>query len=413
MAARPPRGSSVPIPEEVAAFVSFEHGPVTAVHVVGAEPGEPRLPVAMAVPADLSLVADGPDPQVGSACALDPATAVVAAVGEVVERTVAQAAPPSVRRRWLDAPDVSVDPERLRARGPGPADAIDRDLRRDDVLAWTEGTDLATGAPRWVPTQLVRLGSPPPDEPHGAVSTSSGLAAGRDLDRATTGAVWELVERDAVMCTWRTRTPPPRIPAHRWPEAAVHAASELALRSGAELVLLDLSAWTGLPVVMGAARSAEVGLVLGAAAAGDPARAATKAAIECVHTWRWAWRLRLAGVEVDPEEVQDFRDHVALHADPAHRHLGAWLFDGPDDGPPTAAVAPGWRALGAALAARDVEVVLADLTTPEVAGLGWRVVRAVAPDLAWLDVGAATYLHRPRLRALGAGPLSADPHPFP
>jgi ribosomal protein S12 methylthiotransferase accessory factor len=89
--------------------------------------------------------------------------------------------------------DAAVDPAML-----APAAAVPgwSDLR----LAWREAVDLATGAPRLVPTHAVHC-PPPGGEPLGLAVvpwTSSGLAAHPDRDAALLHALLELCERDQL-----------------------------------------------------------------------------------------------------------------------------------------------------------------------------------------------------------------------
>jgi hypothetical protein len=62
------------------------------------------------------------------------------------------------------------------------------------------------------------------------------------------------------------------------------------------------------------------------------------------------------------------------------------------------------------------------VTSPDLAALGLWVMRVLAPDLCWLDVGHRyRSLGRPRLTDPGAVPadlspragLNPEPHPFP
>ncbi len=65
-----------------------------------------------------------------------------------------------------------------------------------------------------------------------------------------------------------------------------------------------------------------------------------------------------------------------------------------------------------------VEVVVVDVTSPDVAAAGFHVVRVLTPDLCLLDVEASARFHgRPRLlreaRRAGVERLNPLPHPFP
>ena len=57
--------------------------------------------------------------------------------------------------------------------------------------------DLATNEPTWIPAALVAL-----TDEHGALATSSGLAASPSVVTALLRGLQEVVERDAFMATW-------------------------------------------------------------------------------------------------------------------------------------------------------------------------------------------------------------------
>jgi YcaO-like protein with predicted kinase domain len=67
-------------------------------------------------------------------------------------------------------------------------------------MMWIEGTDLFTGAAKWLPFDLVHLNHTVPAPPGNGVflSTSNGLASGNHRLEAIVHAVTEIVERDAA-----------------------------------------------------------------------------------------------------------------------------------------------------------------------------------------------------------------------
>jgi ribosomal protein S12 methylthiotransferase accessory factor len=82
----------------------------------------------------------------------------------------------------------------------------------DSELGWLEAVELPVRSPVWVPASLVFLnfaGQQPQD--HLTPPTSSGTAAGADLDHALLSGVLEVIERDAFLVTWLNRLPVPAL----------------------------------------------------------------------------------------------------------------------------------------------------------------------------------------------------------
>lgn len=76
---------------------------------------------------------------------------------------------------------------------------LGRSQARDQKQAWVGGWDLLAEAPIWVPYDLVHLSFiEPPVLPRLYVPDSNGLASGNCLLEATTHALCELIERDAM-----------------------------------------------------------------------------------------------------------------------------------------------------------------------------------------------------------------------
>lgn len=79
----------------------------------------------------------------------------------------------------------------------------------DLVLAWVEGTNLVNDAPVWVPYDLVHCNFLADYVKHGPfLITSNGLASGNTLLEATSHAICEVIERDAIYL-WKLLTTNP------------------------------------------------------------------------------------------------------------------------------------------------------------------------------------------------------------
>jgi ribosomal protein S12 methylthiotransferase accessory factor len=79
-------------------------------------------------------------------------------------------------------------------------------------LLWIKAMEFGSDQPVWVPASLAYLAQPG-DQPQDflCTSTSSGFAAGPDLEWALRNAILELLEREAFMITWLNRLRVPEI----------------------------------------------------------------------------------------------------------------------------------------------------------------------------------------------------------
>jgi ribosomal protein S12 methylthiotransferase accessory factor len=140
-----------------------------------------------------------PTRSAGGGVARDPDLAATAAVAEALERWAASVAQLPLRRastvpagQRVGLADWSLHSPTQRSAAAFPHVAAYPD---DEWL--TAVYDLGSNATRWVPAALVSL-----TEQHGALATSSGLAADPSVTRALLRATQELVERDAYITTW-------------------------------------------------------------------------------------------------------------------------------------------------------------------------------------------------------------------
>jgi len=350
--------------------------------------------------------------------------AVAAALGEAVERYCANwagglervtASHDELRRRGERAVDplsLVLYSERQYAADGFPFRPFGRDLR----VTWARGASLTTGAPTWLPASQVYINwrsDSPGGEPPLHFHNYAGVQAGPSLEFALASGIEELVERDATMCWWANRHP---LPALVLPERLRALWAGPPADAGVRAWAIHLDNEFGIPVVAGIVDDRAEGiLTVGFAARADPAEAVLKA-------WGEALVLQEGSHDLDrPEERcavrellrrhnqggdylkawradrsyldayrDDFRDVVQLlcqqqiNLDPrARARVSPWL--DVDEGRPLGAVgALGDRDLSTyqrRLEARGYEVLYADLTTPDVAACGLRVVRVVAPGL--------------------------------
>ncbi|MGH2499342.1 MAG: YcaO-like family protein [Candidatus Limnocylindria bacterium] len=283
------------------------------------------------------------------------------------------------------------------------------------------GFSLLTAEPIWVPAQLAYFKRCQDDAPLGELTTT-GLAAGVSIEDAIRRGLCEVIERDAVMLTWLLRV---RAPALSLSEPALAPASALAALlggAGRELRVFDVTTDLRLPAFLAIIRTdGTPAIAAGAACSPPPAQAVEKAILEAAHARFQGRRVvrrgrrRLAGS--DFREVTSFSSRSELYAQPemgrAVDHL--WAVE------PSVMLRPPGSIRHALTRLQEigVEPVGVDVTCAEVARLGLRVARVIAPGLQPMEArfDARRYAAK-RFPALVGVPgwwaeLNSLPHPIP
>jgi ribosomal protein S12 methylthiotransferase accessory factor len=208
--------------------------------------------------------------------------------------------------------------------------------------------------------------------------------------------------------------------------------------SGSSVTVFNITLDVGVPTILSVLQSQSPeapAFVFAASAEVDPEHAVRKSLEELAHTRRLARSLKTTRSCFVPaptyDNVVDQDDHVHLYCDHAHTPLADFLFAsdrriGFDEINNLATGDPqqDLEALLKKVRSVNHRVLITDLTTPDVRGLGLRVVRAVIPGFHPLFIGH-------EIRALGGSRLwevpqklgykgitreSGDnpaPHPYP
>lgn len=308
-------------------------------------------------------------------------------------------------------------------------------------VRWTPAVDQVSGATVHVPACRVFIpyyfvagtGDSPIDQP-----ISTGLACHGTWADAALGAVCEVIERDAALIAWQAMMSPPQVRI----ETLSDANYDLVRRFeavGDEVALLDITLDHGVPTFLSVLRSRRAGapaLVCAPATALDPEIAVRKSLEELAHTRRYCqWVITNAPrLEPDPPEylaVHDQRSHLNFYVDRANAHHADFLFTGSTrrEFSDLANHATGDAAIDLARVVERIagvghRVLLAELTTPEIAALGLAVVRAVIPGFHSLHMGFSLraqggqrlWTTPQRLGHRGvtvAGGDNPAPHPYP
>jgi len=403
---------------------------------------EASLPNCACALASAARTLGAPTVEYGSGAHPDPLRARAAALGEAIERYAAIFLPHDAIRATTARAlgERAVRPSRFAL-----FDATQFEIpyfplvpfTEDTPTTFVEGVDLADGSPALLPAELVFLRRPPSAHRPIGYATSSGLACGPTEDEAILAALFELVERDAVMIAWKCRLSLPRLD---WSDDTALSALDRRFfaATGLQVSVLDASHFLDLPVTISVLHGPErsgAALAVGAAAAATVGDAWLKAVAESFGVYRWLRQRAREERErppVEPDAIESFDEHMLFYAADERTELAAFL-DRSAERRPTAAVAAlegstpraQIEALVSRLGRHGGSAYAVDVTSPDVRELGVSVARVIAPELCALDVShRARYLGGQRLRTaayeaglsetpLGLSDLNPWPHPFP
>lgn len=401
--------------------VEFDHPPRDDDSILGADIA--TASVGRLLPQDVET---DPDPEAGGK-GRTVAEGVQTAVGEFTERYCALW--PSAVHDYrtveatyadLAASDASVpdfecvapfDPETVREFGAEPFD-------RTTEVEWAAGTDLLGGGETFVPVPLVSLGESTGGDPY-FFTSSSGLACGPDLASALCGAIYEYVERDAVMRSWYRQDPPTRLSLDEWP--ALERERRRLGNDFGEYRLCRFETESEFHTLGGVyvdERDRAPKFLFGASAALDFEEAVRDALVEATQGLR-SMKTSLAYEgprDVPSPNVLNLDENFKYYSRPENFEEVSLFFDGPK------VVAPDResrtfqtpeRELDAcldALEAVGATPVAYDLTTAGVESTGLRVVRVVVPELVALCPPGLPPVAHP---VFAGDDLVERGHPFP
>ena len=304
-------------------------------------------------------------------------------------------------------------------------------------VRFVEGFALDDGSPAFVPSQLTYMSGWFPDEERIGLATSNGLACGATLEEAILAALYEVVERDAVMLAWKNSL---SLPLLDWSDDEEIAAVDRRVfaPTGLRYSVLDGSAFFGVPVAIGVVHGPpdeQTALGIGGGAGPTVSVAWLKALAEAFGVRRWLSLTTLENPEgplPEAADVKSFDDHMLFYAHHERAGLAAFL-DASERRTPTPGVTtiPGdtpraqITELLRRLARRGCSAYVVDVTSPDVSSIGLHVVRVLVPELCALDVvHSARFLGGRRLyraayevglsdRSYRFEDLNPLPHPFP
>jgi ribosomal protein S12 methylthiotransferase accessory factor len=302
---------------------------------------------------------------------------------------------------------------------------------------WVEAKSLMTGEKAYFPACMVYVPyfkNRNRESDYFAVSVSSGQACHTDRDKALLSGLCEIIERDAFMITWMRRIPPKRVEYKQDPAMAA-LYQQYFESSNLELHVFDITLDIKVPTMFCVAAGEGLkGPFIAVGASTRPAEreALIKAMKESVQGAAWArelmWTRADFRVEPDYGNIVNFEDHVRLYCEPEmlphmdfilRTHRTRLLEADPGPKPPRREVEICLEQLKAA----GLEAFVVDLTTPEIAELGFYVPKVVVPGLTHLTaihrmpaLATPRYYQVPEKLGL-CEPIhrqfNPTPHPFP
>jgi ribosomal protein S12 methylthiotransferase accessory factor len=363
-------------------------------------PGEPRLFAVGSVTASLERVSAIQIPGTQGAVGFSYEEAALGAIGETIERYCAAC------YEWDDLIYASKNELGDDAIGMDQFQIYTEDVYARSGLArwspdvpiyWVEGISLHSRARRFVPAALVYLPfrkDDPRNSPKLALSVSTGQACHTDRIQALLCGLYEAIERDAFTITWMRRIPPTRIDYREDPflEEIYRRYFECgSIQLHVFDITLDLRVPTMFCVATGMSRRGPF-LTVGAATRHSEREAILKAMKEACQGAAWAWELMESRADWHPlpdfSNLEIFEDHVRLYCEPemmphmdfimkTARHR---VISGPE--PPAKGPELVLQKTLDELARYELEAVAVDLTTPEIAELGFCSVKVLVPGLA-------------------------------
>jgi thiazole/oxazole-forming peptide maturase SagD family component len=425
-------------------------GLVQGVSFMARHRGGPRLVVAGGDLTGVHVLRGHPEPKRGSyhigGCGVVLDEALIRTLGESCERyaQVASATQLAAHIRTATHAELAAAgepvpaPEKLRlftpqqhAREGFPF----RPFSPYDRMGWIRAGALLDDASCWLPAQLLLLGytlrpheGADGHEPWLLPAVTTGTAAHTDPARALRNALLELVQVDAAIGGWYAGGAAPEIV----PDGRTAPLTRLVRRHFGPRAEQPAFFWLPSPdqegLVVACTLRADTAPFVSVGLGADfvLARALYKALIEAAGGMQLAQinlvEMALEGHDpaaLDPSRIGDLDANVAYYAAgwndaPLRSRFGGGARVRASELPADLHLSPrdevrrlarGFRASGKALYGLD-------LTTPDLAQLGFRVARAWSPDLLQLPLPSFPPLAHPRFTAYG--PIAhAEPHPYP
>jgi len=261
---------------------------------------------------------------------------------------------------------------------------------KETPVSWVEGKSLITNERLWVPACFVWM-VPFPERI--IFPNSNGLAASPSIKDAILHALCEVIERDALMITWFNKLPLPRILVEEVSKDLYQLINSRCINCGLEYHFIDITLDVKIPSVMAISidRNDNTGVLVGASSSVNIEEAILKSFFEgCFQARPTVKKLSKGKILTKKEGLK----HLLLyHALPYANVQAIQHFDFLLKSP---AVKPDYphvtreNSLNYALnkvKEAGMDVIMVEITTPDIADIGFHVVRVIIPGTISVNAG--------------------------
>lgn len=310
----------------------------------------------------------------------------------------------------------------------------------DTPVRWKPALDFAADKTVHVPACMVQIpytfytgtGEIPITQP-----ISTGVACHCSPAEAANAGIYEVVERDAFTIAWQAKTAPPKVSVESLSDENFDLVSRFE-RCGSKVTVFDITTDNGIPTLLSVQRSCESdapALTFAAATDLNPEKAMRKSLEELAHTRRYCQDILNGLPRLEPvpghTNIREQQDHLNFYSDHRNARLADFLFesefstdfDGIEN-QSTGRPADDLAILSERVRQTGHRVLLCDLTTEDIRGMGLAVVRAVIPGYHPLFMGhpiralggTRLWTVPQKLGHKGIDPEAGDnpaPHPYP
>jgi ribosomal protein S12 methylthiotransferase accessory factor len=305
-------------------------------------------------------------------------------------------------------------------------------VHTDDPIGWVVGHSLTRGVDVLTPAFAVyQPYVSQANEPPAIQQITTGLACGNSLEEAALAAVCEVVERDAAMLMWLQRRRPPRVILEPEKDSQVSEAFRSFGGLQKYVKLLDITTDLSIPAyvaVWDGPINGESGAIFASCAKHTRAKAAVGALTELAQCLLWAGSLLDNHKKLpDPsvEELTRIEEHVLWPLRPSTRGVFEFALSSTnrvrfEEEPKLQEtdVLDIIERCVRLIASRGLEVIVVDVTSPDVLDAGLHVVRAIIPGSQPLFFGSGMHRISDRARQIeypdrADSAMNLHPHPFP
>lgn len=417
-------------------LVDDQTGVIKILHEAPCAPDSPRIFGCGALSSDYSRFGFPSESPISGSTSLVRDQALVGAIGEAVERYSAAYVPyDEIIYRPISAVSATAvspwslslyDEVQLARAGFGYCA-----LRPDDTIGWVMGFSLTRKQPILVPAFAVyqpyisRAGEMPVVQ-----QITTGLACGNTAEEAILSAICEVVERDAAMLMWlQSRRPPKTVIESRTPKVVRETLARFGPIEG-HVTLLDVTTDLAIPAYIAVSdvpMAGKPGATFSSCANLVASRAAVGALTELAQCLLWVNSLVDKGTHLpNPslEDIAQIEEHVLWPLLPENRQAFEFVLSSsceteiPQDHDWPTDILDSITHCVERIARAGLEVVVVDVTSPDIRECGLHVFRAIIPGAQPLYFGSG--LHRISVRATSAEyadraskQINLHPHPFP